>query len=89
MSTNKAFIGISVQFQEEPLVVVEVGESSSPPKPLNVSEEKNEFVDSNMSDNDDLIVDPKSPTIPKSAPKTIHATGELAGNPSYSRRTRS
>ena len=34
LSTNKYFIEISVQFQEEPLVAVEVGESSSPPEPL-------------------------------------------------------
>ena len=37
LSTNKAFTQRSVQFQEQPLVAVEVGESSSPPKPLNVS----------------------------------------------------
>ena len=89
MITNKSFIERSVQFQEEPLAAVEVGESSSPPEPLNVSEEINEFADSNMSDNDDLIVDPNSPTRPKWAAKTIHAAGELAGNPSDSRRTRS
>ena len=56
LSTNKAFIERSVQFQEEPLAAVEVGESSSPPEPLNVSEEINEFADSDMSDNDDLIL---------------------------------
>ena len=44
---------------------MEVGETSSPPEPLNVSEEINEFVDSDMSDNNDLIVDPNSPTRPK------------------------
>ena len=48
-STNKSFIEISVQFQEEPLVAVEVGESSSPPDPLIVSGETNEFDDSDMS----------------------------------------
>ena len=37
LSTNKSFIERSVQFQEEPLAAVEVGESSSPPKPLNVN----------------------------------------------------
>ena len=42
LSTNKYFIEISVQFQEEPLVAVEVGESSSPPDPLIVSGETNE-----------------------------------------------
>ena len=54
-----------------------------------VSEETNEFVDSDMSDNDDLIADPNSPTIPKWAAKTIHGAGELAGNLSDTRRTRS
>ena len=42
-----------------------------------------------MSDNDDLITDPNSPTRPKWAAKTIHAARELDGNPSDSRRTRS
>ena len=54
-SSNKSFIEITVRFQEEPLVAVEVGESSSPPDPLIVSGETNEFADSDMSDNDDLI----------------------------------
>ena len=65
LSTNKYFIERSVQFQEEPLVAVEVGESSSPPTPLIVSGETNEFSDSDMYDNYDLIVDPNSPTRPK------------------------
>ena len=59
--TNKDLIERSVQFQEEPLAAVEVGESSSPPEPLNVSEETNEFSDSDMSDNDDLISYPNIP----------------------------
>ena len=49
----------------------------------------NEFSDSDMSDNDDLIADIDSPTRPKWAAKTIHGAGELAGNPSDLRRTRS
>ena len=69
MSTNKSFIESSVQFQEEPLPVVEVGESSSPPDPLIVSEETNEFSD---SDNDDFIEDPNSPTRLKWEANTIH-----------------
>ena len=89
LSTNKPFIERSVKFQEEPLATVEVGESSSPPEPLNVSEETNEFVDSDMSDNDDLISYLDSPTRPKWAANTIHAARELAGNPSDTRRTRS
>ena len=89
MSTNKYFIERSVQFQEEPLVAVEVGESSSPPEPLIVSEETNEFDDSDMSDNYYFIVDPNSPTIPKWEKNTIHAVGELAENPSDTRRNRS
>ena len=50
---------------------------------------KTKFVDSDMSDNNDLIANPGSPTIPKWTSKTIHAAGELAGNPSDPRRTRS
>ena len=87
--TNKSFIEISVQFEEEPLVAVEVGESSSLLEPLTVSEETNEFADSDMSDNDDLIADPNRPTRPKWVAKTIHVAGELAGNPNDTRRTRS
>ena len=36
-----------------------------------------------------LIEYPNSPTRPKWAANTIHAAGELAGNPSDTRRTRS
>ena len=85
LSMNKSFIERCVQFQEEPLAVVEVGESSSPREPLNVSEEIVEHADSDISDNDYLIADPNSPTRPKWAAKTIHA----AGNPNDPRRTRS
>ena len=60
--TNKSFIKRSFQFEEEPLAVVEFGESSPSPQPLIVSEETNEFVDSYMSDNDDLISYPNIPT---------------------------
>ena len=42
-----------------------------------------------MSDNDYFIADPNSPTRPKWASRTIHVAGELAGNPSDTRRTRS
>ena len=42
-----------------------------------------------MSDNDDLISDPNIPTRPKWEENTIHASGELARNPSDTRRTRS
>ena len=55
LSTNKAYIERCVQFQEEPLAAVEVEESSSPPEPLNVSEEIVELADSDMSNNYDLI----------------------------------
>ena len=89
MSTNKSFIEISVQFEEEPVVAVEVGESSSPPPPLVLSDGNNEIYDYDMYDNDDLITDPNIPTRPKWAENTIHAAGELAGNPSYPRATRS
>ena len=33
LSTNKAFIERCVQFEEEPLAEVEIGEASSPPEP--------------------------------------------------------
>ena len=43
---------MSVHFQEDPLAAVEVGESSSPPKPLIVSEETNGFADLDIFDNE-------------------------------------
>ena len=89
LSTNKDFIEINVHFQEEPLVAVEVGESSSPPDPLIVSGETHEFFYSGMYDNDDLIAYLDSPTRLKWAAMTIHAAGELARNPSDTRRTKS
>ena len=54
-----------------------------------VSEETNEFSDSDMSDNYELIIDPNIPTRPKWEVGTIHAARELAGNPNDTRRTRS
>ena len=54
-----------------------------------VSEETNEFADSDMSDNDELIVDINIPIRPKWEARTIHVDGELDGNPSDTRRTRS
>ena len=71
------------------LAAVEVGEASSPPDPLKVSEEFVEHADYDMSDSDEFIVDPSSPTRLKWASKTIHAAGELAVNPNDPRRTRS
>ena len=56
---------------------------------MTVSEEDDKFYDSDMYYNDDLIAYPDSTTIPKWEANTIHATGELAGNPSDPRRTRS
>ena len=47
------------------------------------------FSDSDMSDNYDLIADTNSPTRQKWVANTIHAAGELPGNPSDPRRTRS
>ena len=86
LSTNKYFIEIIFQFEEDPLAAVEIGESSSSPHPLIVSEETNDFSDSDMSNNDDLIAYPNIPTIPNWEERTIHAAGELAGNPNYTRR---
>ena len=85
LTTNKSFIERSVQFQEEPLVAVEVGESSSPLEPMNVSEEIVEHADSDMSNSDDFIADPNIPTMPKWEANTIHASGD----PNDPRRTRS
>ena len=78
-----------MQFEEEPMPATEVGESSSPPPPLILREETNEFADSDMYDNDDLISDTNSPIGPKWETNIIHATGELAENPNETRRTRS
>ena len=89
ISTQRAFIERSVQFEEEPMPATKIGESFSPPPPLTVSEEDDKFYDSDMSDNDDLIADPNTLTRPKWEANTIHAVGELAGNPSDPRRTRS
>ena len=57
---------------------MEVGEASSPPEPMNVSEEIVEHVDSDMSNSDEFIADPNIPTRPKWESKTIHGAGELA-----------
>ena len=76
--TNKYLIERSVQFEEEPLVAVEVGESCSPLDPLIVSEETNDFDDSDIYDNYYFIAYPNNPTRPKWEANTIHAVGELA-----------
>ena len=89
MITYKYFIESIFHFKEELLATVEVGESSSPPHPLIVSEETNDFADSDMSDNDELIEYPNKPTRPKWESRTIHASGKLARNPNDTRRTRS
>ena len=81
MGTNKAFIERCVQFEEEPLAAVEVGEASSPLEPQEVSKEFVEHADSDLSDGYEFISDPNSPTRPKWAAKTLHAAGELAGIP--------
>ena len=54
-----------------------------------VSEETNEFDDSDMSDNDDLSAYPNIPTRPMWEARTIHAARQLAGNPSDTRITTS
>ena len=88
-STNKAFIERCVQFEKESLVEVEVGEASSPPEPQEVSKEFVEHADSDLSDGDEFIADPNSPTRHKWASKTLHVAGQLAGDPNDPRRTRS
>ena len=65
LSKNKAFIERCVQFEEEPLAEVEIGEASSPPKP---QEESKEFVENDnydFSDGYEFIEDPNIPTGPK------------------------
>ena len=53
MSTQRSFIETwSDQFEENPMPATQIGESSSPPPPLSVSEENNKFSYSNISDND-------------------------------------
>ena len=42
-----------------------------------------------FSDGYEFIAYPNSPTRPKWAAKTLHAAGELAGDPNDTRRTRS
>ena len=66
-----------------------IGESSSPLPRMIVSEDSNKFFYFYMYDNEDLIEDPNTPTRPKWASNSIHAVGELVGNPSDPRRTRS
>ena len=68
---------------------MEVGEASSPPQPQEVSKEFVEHVDSDFFDGDEFIADPNSPTRPKLESKTLHAEGELDGDPNDPRRTRS
>ena len=55
LSTIKAFIESCVQFEEEPLAAVEVGEASSPPEPQEVSKEFVEHADSDFSDGDEFM----------------------------------
>ena len=62
MRNQNSFIERSVQFEEEPMVAAEIGESSSPPPPLVVSDGTNEIYDSYMSDNYELIAYPNIST---------------------------
>ena len=89
MRTQISFIERSVQFEEDPMSATKNGESSSPPPPLTVSEEDGKFYDSDMFDINDLIEYPNTPTRTKWEAKTIHAAGEVVGNPSDPRTTRS
>ena len=89
VGAQRSFIERSVQFEEEPIPATEIGESSSPPPPLTISEEDNKFSDYYMSDNDDLIAYPNTPTRTKWVENTIHVVGELTENLNDPRRTRS
>ena len=70
------------------MVAAEIGDSSSPPPPLVVSEGTNEIYCYDMYYSNYLIVYPNIPTRPKWVENTIQAAGELGGNPRDSRRTR-
>ena len=61
LSTNKSFIERCVQFEEEPLADVEIGEASSPPEPQEVSKEFVEHADSYFSNEMSLLQTQKSP----------------------------
>ena len=89
MSTQRAFIERSVSFEEEPIPAVEIRESSSPPPPLNVSEETNEFYYYDISYIYYLISYPIYTKIPNWEAIIIPIAREPAGNPSDPRRTRS
>ena len=68
---------------------MEIGEASSPLEPQEVSKEFVEHADSDLSDGYYFTADPNSPKSHKWASKTLHAVGELAGDPNDPRRTRS
>ena len=89
MRTQKFFIEMSFQFEEEHMVALEIGDSSSPPPPLVVSEGTNELYDSDMSDNYDLISDTNSLVRKNLEAKTMQVAGELSWNLRDYRRTRS
>ena len=89
MITQIFLIERSVQFEEEPMPTTEIGESSSPPSPLTVSEDADNFYDSYMSRNYDLIAYTNTPSRQKWETNTIHVAGELDGNPSDPKTVRS
>ena len=66
-----------------------IGESSSPPPPLTVSEEADKFFYSDMSNNYGLNSDNNTCARPKWEAKTIQVASKLVWNTSDPRRTRS
>ena len=68
------------------MVASNIGESSSPPTNVVVSEGNNEIYDCDMYDNDDLIAYENIPTRIKCQQNIIQEDGELAGNPNDYRR---
>ena len=88
MSTQRYFIERSVPLEEDPMPTTKIGESSSPPPPLTVSDEDDKFYGYDMYDDYDLVAHPNTPTRTKCAENTIHVAGELVGNPSNTRRNR-
>ena len=90
MSTHKAFIEISVRFEEEIIPYFELapGECSSPQHQDDVSDDSlSDIYDSEMDEYD--VSEYESPSRTKWAEKTIEAIGDLTGDPLDPRKTRS
>ena len=92
-SSQKTFIGRSVQFEEDPMQEIELaqGDCSHPPLHDDVSDYYSyDFFYSDIDDDYyDINFYHESPIQTKQAEKTIQAIGDLDGDPLDSRKTRS